>query len=117
MDTAAALPLRPVEFQILLVLSSGDRHGYGILRAAEERSQGRIVLEPGTLYRALRRLLNAGWVEETTSEASETSEDSRRRYYRLTPAGRQVAAAEALRMESLVLEARDRRLIAEGSEG
>jgi DNA-binding PadR family transcriptional regulator len=99
------LPLRPVEFDILLALGDGERHGYGILQEALRRSGGSTVLEPGTLYRALRRMLKAGLVAEALGRAA-ASDDGRRRYYRLTGLGRRVAASEAERMAGLVLTAR-----------
>jgi DNA-binding PadR family transcriptional regulator len=104
------LPLRPVEFDILLALGDGERHGYGILQEALRRSGGATVLEPGTLYRALRRMLQAGLVAETQGRAA-ASDDERRRYYRLTALGRRVATGEAERMAGLVLAARARGLL------
>ena len=104
------LPLRPVEFDILLALGDGERHGYAIMQEALRRSEGRLQLEPGTLYRALRRMRHAGLVTETTGHGQD-SEDERRRYYRLTTLGRRVAAAEAERMAGLVLTARTRGLL------
>jgi DNA-binding PadR family transcriptional regulator len=104
------LPLRPVEFHVLLALGDGERHGYGILQEALRRSGGAMLLEPGTLYRALRRMLQAGLVAETKAPAN-ASDDERRRYYRLTDLGRRVAAAEAERMAALVLAARARGLL------
>ena len=99
------LPLRPVEFDILLALGDGERHGYAILQEALRRSGGATMLEPGTLYRALRRMRQAGLVAEAQGPAA-ASDDERRRYYRLTALGRRVAAGEAERMAGLVLAAR-----------
>lgn len=99
------LPLRPVEFHVLLALGNGERHGYGILQEAMRRSGGALFLEPGTLYRALRRMLRAGLVAESKGPAR-SDDDERRRYYRVTGLGRRVAAAEAERMSALVLAAR-----------
>jgi DNA-binding PadR family transcriptional regulator len=104
------LPLRPVEFDILLALGDGDRHGYAIMQEALRRSEGALQLEPGTLYRALRRMRQAGLVTETTGRARD-GDDERRRYYRLTALGRKVASAEARRMAELVLTARTRGLL------
>ncbi len=97
------LPLRPVELHILLALADGDLHGYAIRQEAAKRSGGEVLLEPGTLYRALRRLLEDGLVAETRA-ARET--DERRRTYRLTDLGRRVAVAETERLAALVDEAR-----------
>jgi DNA-binding PadR family transcriptional regulator len=104
-----ALPLRSVEFDVLLALAGGERHGYGILQEVQERSDGAVVLEPGTLYRALRRMLAAGLVARVATRRD--SGDDRRRYYRLTDMGRRVAAAEAARLAELVLAARSRGLL------
>ena len=104
------LPMRPVEFDILLALGDGERHGYAIMQEALRRSDGRLQLEPGTLYRALRRMREAGLVTETAGRGQE-GDDERRRYYRLTALGRRVAAAEAERMAGLVLTGRTRGLL------
>jgi DNA-binding PadR family transcriptional regulator len=95
---AAATSLTPVAFDILLALLDGEAHGYAIMRAVEERSGGATSLHAGTLYRALSRLVDAGLIEEL-DEPPEPSSDERRRYYRVTEAGRGAAAAEARRLE------------------
>lgn len=99
------LPLTPVAFEILLALAEGPRHGYAILQDVEARTEGRVSLHPGTLYRALARMTEDGLLEE--SEEAD-SEDGRRRYYRVTGLGRRVAAAEAERLERQVTDARAR---------
>lgn len=110
-SSATGAPLRPVEFEILLALAQGERHGYAIIREVEERSEGAIRLETGTLYRALHRLVQGGIVTPIERRATDESDDERRRYYALTPQGRQVAAAEAARMARLVAAAQAARLI------
>ena len=100
--------LRPVEFHILLALADGERHGYAIRQEAAERSGGEVLLEAGTLYRALRRLLEAGLVAEQRSPTNDV--DERRRTYRLTDLGRRSLTAETERMAALVETAR-RRLV------
>jgi DNA-binding PadR family transcriptional regulator len=105
------LPLRPVEFQVLLSLAQGERHGYGIMQEALSLSDGETVLEPGTLYRALRRMLQAGLVAESARRPDAERPDERRRYYRLTDLGRRVAAAEAARLQRLVAAARAHKLL------
>jgi DNA-binding PadR family transcriptional regulator len=119
------LPLTPVVFEIALSLAAGERHGYEIMQDVERRTEGRIVLHPGTLYRALGRLLDQGLIEELderparsrASVASEragefggrspsTRDDERRRYYRLTKLGRAVAGAEVDRLAGQVTAAR-----------
>jgi DNA-binding PadR family transcriptional regulator len=110
-ETASFLPLRPVEFQVLLCLAQGERHGYGIMQEALALSEGATLLEPGTLYRALRRMLRAGLVAESSRRPDPDRFDERRRYYRLTERGRRVASAEAARMQRLVGAARAYRLL------
>ena len=100
--------LRPIEFHILLALTDGEHHGYAIRQEAAERSAGTVLLEAGTLYRALRRLLESGMVAE--QRHSQEEGDERRRTYRLTDAGRRALAAETERMAELVETAR-RRLV------
>jgi DNA-binding PadR family transcriptional regulator len=110
-DPQSFLPLTAVVFEILLALSSGDLHGYDIMREVETRSGGSVRLHAGTLYRALHRLLGAGLVEELDERPDVDRDDERRRYYRLTPLGHGVAVAEARRLASQVTAARARRLI------
>jgi DNA-binding PadR family transcriptional regulator len=105
------LPLTAVVFEILLALSSGELHGYDIMREVEHRSGGSVVLHAGTLYRALARLLRARLVEEIAQRRDPRMDDERRRYYRLTTLGREVAVAEARRLASQVNAARSRRLL------
>ncbi len=104
---ATILPVKPDVFMVLLVLLDGDRHGYGIMQDAAERSGGEVQLQPGALYRMLKRLLEEGLVEETT----ERKDEERRRYYRITDLGKQVAAAEARRMARLVEASRTHDLL------
>lgn len=99
-------PMRPVEFYILLALARGDLHGYGIIQSTERQSGGRVLLDPGTLYRAIRRLHEAGLLEET-EQRDAADVDGRRRYYTLTEAGRAAAAEEARRLAGLVRDAAD----------
>jgi DNA-binding PadR family transcriptional regulator len=102
----AVLPLTPISFEILLALSEGDRHGYAILQQVESRTAGLLPLRTGTLYRALARLEETGLIA-----ASEVLDDERRRYYRITPRGREIAGDEAKRMEDQVAAARSRKLL------
>jgi DNA-binding PadR family transcriptional regulator len=104
-DPAELLPLTPVAFDILLTLVAQDAHGYAIMRSVEERTGGKTSLHAGTLYRSLSRLVETGLIEELESPPEEAS-DERRRYYRVTREGRQVAAAEARRLESQLGAAR-----------
>jgi DNA-binding PadR family transcriptional regulator len=63
--TISTPPLTPAVFHILLALSSGERHGYGIMKQVEADSQGNVTMGPGTLYGSLKRMLNAGLVRES----------------------------------------------------
>jgi DNA-binding PadR family transcriptional regulator len=103
-------PLTPAMFHVLLALAGDDLHGYAILKEVELRTGGKVRLSTGTLYGIIKRLLNDGLIVELRSRPSET-DDERRRYYRLTPQGRQVATAEAERMDEMVAVARSRNLL------
>lgn len=111
-DPRSLLPLTPIVFQVLLALAGGDCHGYGIIREVDRRTGGLIVLRTGTLYTLLKRLLELDLVEESDKRPSADKDDERRRYYRTTAFGRAVMKAEALRLESLLALARDKRVLA-----
>ena len=96
------LPLKPVYFLILVVLLNGDRHGYCLVKEIDRRTDGSVRLEPGNLYRFIRKLLDLGLVGEAGAQAADDSEDERRRYYTITPLGRSVVSAETARMKQLV---------------
>jgi len=105
------LPLTPVAFEIMLALADGEQHGYSVMREVEQRSRGAITLHPGTLYRALARLLESGLIAELDERPDPAHDDERRRYYQLTERGIAVARAEAQRLESQLSAARSRRLL------
>jgi DNA-binding PadR family transcriptional regulator len=105
------IPLKPNVFSILMVLSEGDLHGYGIKKEVESRSNNQVRLEPGTLYRVIGKLLDDGLIGETNHNPDVSSDDERRRYYTLLPFGRQVLVAETERLASLIDSARSRNLI------
>jgi DNA-binding PadR family transcriptional regulator len=105
------MALRPVEFHILLALASEERHGYGILQEVAQLTDDELQMEPGTLYRAIHRMLKDGWVVESARRPAADLDDERRRYYRLTPLGRRVASAEADRLWRLLSVARANRLL------
>jgi DNA-binding PadR family transcriptional regulator len=107
--------MRPIEFQILLTLASGERHGYAIIQDIEARPGTELSVETGTLYRALQRLVEQELVRPTDVRRSSPEDDERRRYYAITAAGRHAAAAEARRMAALVDRARAARLLPERS--
>ena len=106
------MTVRTVEFHILLALAAEERHGYGLLQEVASVTGGEVQIEPGTLYRALHRMLKAGWVAESARRPAADLDDERRRYYRLTPLGRRTASAEAERLWRLVSVARAKRLLA-----
>lgn len=106
--TSDFLPLGDLAFLVLLALGDGPAHGYAIGKEVEARSGGRLDPTTGALYQALKRLADGGLVTKAPAPAGET--DARRKYFRLTPLGRRVAAAEAERLESMVSAAREKRL-------
>ena len=103
-DFSYYLPLAPAALHVLLSLAGEDRHGYGIMQEVARQSEGQYKLGPGTLYDNLQKLLVKGLVEESPRRSRD--DDPRRRYYRLTSAGRGVWAAEVTRLENVVREAR-----------
>jgi DNA-binding PadR family transcriptional regulator len=107
-------PLTPAVFHILISLADEERHGYGIMQEVAERTAKQTLMGPGTLYGTLKRMTEAGMVEEAGERSDPAAGDERRRYYRLTRSGR---AAEAERLESLVRAARDKRLLLRPSGG
>ncbi len=113
MDPTSHIPLKPDAFHILLVLLDGPRHGYALLRDLARSTGGELVLLPGALYRRLQQLLDDGLIEETDG-GSDTH--SRRRTLCVTPFGREVAEAEAARLQELVEAARRRNLVKEQAE-
>jgi DNA-binding PadR family transcriptional regulator len=102
-------PLSAQVFQILLSLADKDLHGYAIIQDIAERTDGELKLTASTLYAAIKRLLDGGWIEEVQQRPRE--DDPRRRYYHLTAVGRQAARAEAARIDRLAAMARAKRLI------
>jgi len=105
-DPTDCLPLPNDALFIMLALAAEPQHGYGIIRDVEARSDGQVILQTGALYRMLRRLLRDDCIVDCARPAGVESEDDRRRYYALTPFGRQVLDAEVARMSRLVRAAR-----------
>jgi DNA-binding PadR family transcriptional regulator len=105
-DPADFLPLAADALLILLSVAARPLHGYGIIRDVEARSDGRVILQTGALYRTLRRLLSDGLIEECSRPPDDESSDERRRYYQPTAFGRLVMNAEVERMSRLVRAAR-----------
>lgn len=95
------LPLPAPFFQILVALTPGEAHGYAIMQDVDERTAGQLKLNPGTLYGSIKRMLELDLIEEVRPLA-----DQRRRYYRITNHGQQVARAEAARLEETLRYAR-----------
>ena len=104
------LPLKPIELLILTMLASGERHGYGILQDILDHTKGRVEIEAGNLYRHIRGLEDDDLVQSARAPKGET--DERRIYYRLTPLGHRVLAAELRRLRDLVRLAEARGIIA-----
>jgi len=104
------VPLTPAMFHVLLALADEDKHGYAILKEVAEQTNDEVQLSTGTLYGIIKRLLETGMIKEVRKPAAR-NDDSRRRYYRLTETGREIAVAEAKRLEKLLLRARTKRLI------
>jgi DNA-binding PadR family transcriptional regulator len=105
-DPAAALPLTPALFHVLLSLADGEKHGYAILKEVEQRTGGTVCLSTGTLYGIIKRLLADGMIRDSAAGS-----DDRRRAYRLTAFGRKVALAEAERLRDLVVSAQSKKLL------
>jgi DNA-binding PadR family transcriptional regulator len=100
------------EFQILLALADGDRHGYGIMREIEAASQGAVRLGPGTLYGTIKRMLRAELIEKSATRPAPRDDDDRRRsYYGLTQKGRTVVTQESERLAALVHVAETKRVL------
>jgi DNA-binding PadR family transcriptional regulator len=106
------LPLKTNWFQILLSLAGGEQHGYGIMQDVLEQTTGKVRLWPATLYGAIKRLIEAGLIEESDVRPAPEQDDARRRYYRLTPVGRQLLDAECDRLQDLVRAIRSTRKVA-----
>lgn len=104
-------PLPSAAFQILLSLAPQDLHGYGIMRQVADQTGGRMRLGPGTLYSSIQSLLEAKLIEEVDSREDASLKNERRRYYRLTSAGRKLARSEAERLADLLRVARARKIL------
>ena len=111
------LPLTPAMLHVLLALAEGEKHGYAIIKEVSRRTSGEVSLGAGTLYALVKRLLADGVIVETDNRPDPALDDERRRYYRLTPFGRDVAAAEVRRLESIVAHARSLRLVPAAGKG
>jgi len=100
-STDDSIPLSTAVFHILLSLGDGERHGYALKREIAKRTNGKLKLGPGVLYGSINKMLELGLIEESDERPDPHLDDERRRYYRITNFGRQVARAEASRMRGL----------------
>src|SRR5215469_6087920 len=107
-EIVALLPLPPATFHILMALADEDRHGYAIIQDIAARTDGRLQMSAGTLYRSIQRMQEQGLIVETRQRPAPEEDDERRRYYRITPFGLAVAKAEAGRLTEMVKLARAR---------
>ena len=103
-------PLTPAVLHILLALSSGERHGYGIMKQVESESQGKVKMGPGTLYGSLGRMIEAGLIRESDKKVDPELDDERRVYYQIKRLGRTALAAELERYREVVAVARRKQL-------
>lgn len=110
-NPAEHLPLTPAVFNILLALADGEKHGYGIMLEVEANTQGQVIMGPGTLYGSIKRMLQAGLIEESDERADPEMDDQRRRYYRLTSLGRRTLRLEADRLVSQVRIAKSKKVL------
>ena len=104
-------PLPGAAFQILMSLTADDLHGYEIMRRVEQQTDGRTRMGPGTLYSSIQALLEAGFIAEVASRSDEGLNDERRRYYRMTSAGRKAARDEAERLADVLRIARAKKIL------
>ncbi len=105
-DPSTLLPLPQAVFQILVALADQDRHGYAIMQDVAERTNGALKLSPGTLYGSIKRMLEDGLIVEVGVRRRAKEDEERRRYYRITQFGRDLAQAEADRLTLLLRQAR-----------
>jgi len=107
------LPLKPVDLLLLLSLVEEEQHGYALARELAARTDGVVRLEPGNLYRVIKRLVDDGLVDVSTRRPVAELDDERRRYYRITALGERVAALEAQRLRALLATRAARSLLPE----
>ena len=104
--TPPSAALTAAEFQVLVALADGDKHGYAIGKEITARTDGQVELRAATLYTVIRRLLENGFIDEDAARPDPELDDERRRYYRLTARGRRAAEGEARRLEATAKQAR-----------
>ena len=101
-EAESLLPLPAAAFHILVALADEDRHGYAVIKDVAARTGGTLKLSAGTLYRSVDRMVQQGLIREISSRPAKDMDDQRRRYYRITPFGREVAMAEARRLAQML---------------
>ena len=101
-EAESLLPLPPATFHILVALADEDRHGYAVIKDVAARTGGALRLSPGTLYRSIDRMVQQGLIREISARRARDMDDERRRYYRITPFGRDVAKAESRRLAQML---------------
>jgi DNA-binding PadR family transcriptional regulator len=106
LDLHSFLPLPPAVFHILVAVADRERHGYAIMQDVAARTDQNLKLSPGTLYGSIKRMLEDGIIQELQERPDPENDDTRRRYYRITPFGRRVAIAESARLTKLLSQAR-----------
>lgn len=107
------LPLTPTVFHLLLALADGEKHGYAMMQAVKEDTNGQVRVRIGSLYGALQRMVDANLIEESEERPVPELDDERRRYYRLTPFGKKVLKAETQRLSSILRVAQTKRVLDE----
>ncbi len=110
-NPSTLLPLTSLTYHVLLALADEDRHGYGIIKEVEERTNGQMELETGTLYAAMKRMRDDQLIEVVPQSKRPAGEDSRRRTYRLTPFGKKVLKAESRRLVHLLGIAAEKKIL------
>ena len=105
------IPLTPAVLHILLSLADQDRHGLGVMSEVEARTDGKVKLGPGTLYGTIKRMVSSGLIVESDERPDPDDDDTRRRYYTMTPLGRRVLRMEAERLQQVVSAARDKKVL------
>ncbi len=105
-DVGAVLPLSRSQLYLLLAIQEGERHGYAVKKRVEELSGGVVRMGPGTLYAAIQRAEEQGLIRESDDRPPEEEDHRQRKYYELTPLGRDALSAEVDRLGDFVTSAR-----------
>ena len=105
-NASTFLPLTPAEFQVLVALADGEKHGYAIIKEVARRTNGKVTIRTGTLYTVIKRFVEDELIVESAARPDPALDDERRRYYRLSDRGRAVAVAEADRLTETLAQAR-----------